>query len=249
MEEEAIIKVLVFADARIGCSITKFLIDQFHSDVVAVINIGNKDIIKLCEESNVPHYSCQNEAEIIKKIAHKDIDLGILAWWPNIISKDLIGLPKYGFVNTHNSLLPHNRGKHPYFWAIVEERPYGVTLHKVDEGIDTGDIVAQREIRYGWEDTAGTVYEKSLKEMISLFCEEYPKLRNGDFNLKPQGDFGSFHCGKEIEIASEIDLDAVYTARELINILRARTTSTSFPASFFKDGKDIYRVKVIVEKE
>ena len=93
------------------------------------------------------------------------------------------------------------------------------------------------------------VYEKSLKEMISLFCEEYPKFRNGDFNLKPQGDFGSFHRGKEIELASEIDLDAVYTARALINILRARTTSTSFPASFFTDGKDIYRVKVIIEKE
>ena len=85
--------------------------------------------------------------------------------------------------------------------------------------------------------------------MISLFCEEYPKFRNGDFNLKPQGDFGSFHWGKEIEIASEIDLDTVYTARQLINIIRARTTLRSFPASFFKEGKDIYRVKVIIEKE
>jgi len=124
-----------------------------------------------------------------------------------------------------------------------------VTLHKVDEGIDTGDIVAQREIRYGWEDTGGTVYEKSLKEIVSLFCEEYPKFRKGDFNFKPQGDFGSFHRDEEIEIVSEIDLEAVYTARELINILRARTSSTNFPASFFKDGEDIYRVKVVVEKE
>ena len=62
--------------------------------------------------------------------------VGILAWWPKIISNKLINLPRKGFINLHNSFLPFNRGKHPYFWAFYEDSPYGVTIHKVDEGID-----------------------------------------------------------------------------------------------------------------
>ena len=66
----------------------------------------------------------------------------------------------------HNSYLPYNRGKNPYFWTFIEEKPYGVTIHKVDEGIDTGEIISQKLIQYDWEDNAGTIYEKSLIRIV-----------------------------------------------------------------------------------
>lgn len=90
-------------------------------------------------------------------------DLGILAWWPNIISPRLFALPKVGFVNTHPSYLPHNRGRNPNFWSIVEERPFGVSLHFVEQAVDAGRILAQRQIDYGWEDTGETIYKKRGK--------------------------------------------------------------------------------------
>ena len=122
---------------------------------------------------NITYVICSNKEELDEYLSNLEFDLGILAWWPRIISSKIISQPKYGFVNTHNSFLPNNRGKHPYFWAMVEERDYGVTLHWVDEGIDTGDIIAQKQIKFDWEDNAETIYNRSLEEMIQLFCNSY----------------------------------------------------------------------------
>src|SRR3989344_2884228 len=52
------------------------------------------------------------------------IDLIILAWWPSIVKENSIGLVKVGWLNMHPSLLPFGRGKHPYYWTIVEETPF-----------------------------------------------------------------------------------------------------------------------------
>jgi len=242
-------RVALFADSKVGFNITKFMIGEFKSDLVGVITVGDPNIISLCNENSIPCLHYDDESKIVDFLNLENVDLCVLAWWPKIISENLITVPKFGFINTHNSLLPHNRGKHPHFWAIIENLPYGVTLHQVDGGIDTGKIVAQRQIKYGWEDNSGTIYEKSLLEMISLFEDVYPALREDGIIGVEQGDYGSFHWGRELDDASRIDLDRMYSARELINIIRARTTDTDFPASFFKDCGDTYRIKVIIEKE
>ena len=123
-------------------------------------------------------------------------------------------------------------------------------MHWVDEGIDTGDIIAQEAIEVGWEDNAESIYQDSLEKMIELFKKTYPSLRNGEIFSKPQENSGSFHYGFELDKHSEIKLDEMYTARDLLNILRARTTSSKdFKGAFFNDCGEVYRIKVIIEKE
>lgn len=145
----------------------------------------------------------------------------------------------------HNSYLPYNRGKNPYFWTFIEEKPYGVTIHKVDEGIDTGEIISQKLINYDWEDNAGTIYEKSLIRIVELFQETYPLIKKDGIKSVTQVKGGTFHYESELDIKSEIFLDKKYTARQLFNLIIGRTSSSSF----FKDGNQKYRVKIFIEKD
>lgn len=243
-------KIVLFADGYVGFEITKFLLKDYEEDMLSVVCTAENDIFHLVSSANISCKVYTNEVELTEHLNSIEFDLGVLAWWPKIISNRLLSLSKLGFINTHNSYLPNNRGKHPYFWAIVEERDYGVTLHWVDEGIDTGDIIVQRRIEYGWEDNSETIYSRSLDEMIKLFCESYPSLRSGDIKSYPQSNDGSFHYAKELDGFSEIDLEKSYKARDLFNIIRARTTSSDkLKSAFFKDGDDLFRVKISIKKE
>lgn len=83
--------------------------------------------------------------------------------------------------------------KHYNFWALAEGAPFGVSLHFVD----TGDVVAQREIPYDLTDTGETLYRKAQREIVRLFREEYPRLRTLDILRKPQDlSKGSFHLAR-----------------------------------------------------
>jgi methionyl-tRNA formyltransferase len=71
---------------------------------------------------------------------------------PYLVKEQVINVAKYGVINTHPSLLSHNRGKNYNFWNLVEDAPFGVSLNFVDLGVDNGDIIFQKEIHKIWED-------------------------------------------------------------------------------------------------
>jgi methionyl-tRNA formyltransferase len=176
-------------------------------------------------------------------------DLGLLAWWPKIIKTPLLEFPKLGFINTHPSLLPYNRGKGYNFWALVEQVPFGVTLHFIDERVDTGDIVAQQPIPYDWEDSGGTLHCKATRAIIDLFKDSYPEFRQLNFHRRKQDTGkGTFHLAKELDPASHIDLDKEYRARDLLNLLRARTFP-GFPACWFDDDDNQFEVRVEIKRK
>ena len=150
-------------------------------------------------------------------------------------------------LNTHPSLLPYCRGKDPNFWAIVESAPYGVTLHHVNAAIDAGEIAFQKEIPVSWPDTGGTLYQKALTGIVTLFEEALPTIVHGTIPRIPQTEGGSLHYRSQLEPASVIDLDAPTTARDVLNHLRARTFPPH-PACRFSDGNDVYEVRVTINK-
>lgn len=244
------LKLLLMADGRVGLAIFEWLATYWGRDLGLVVVVSDNPISTSARQNGIPCAVFESEEKILAEISALKLqfDLGLMAWWPKIIRQPILSLPSQGFINTHPSLLPHNRGKHYNFWALVEEAPFGVTLHKVDGGIDTGDIVAQRRIPYSWEDTGATLYEKAQSGMVSLFKKAYADLRNLNFNAVPQRlDEGSFHRASELDEASRIELDQRYTGRELLNRLRARTFRPH-PACWFTDGGDVYEVRVEIEK-
>ena len=244
-------KKIFLADGQVGKEICNWLLQHFRQDIGLIVVYADNDIKCLAENVGVPCEIFRTEQDLINNIFNKKIefDRGFLLWWPCIISSDLIALPQHGFINTHPSFLPHNRGKHYNFWALIEQVPFGVSLHMVEPGIDCGDIVAQKRISYGWEDTGETLYNKALAAMLELFKFAYPIIRTGKIQLIPQNfNGGSFHYAKELEAACRIDLDKPYRARDFLNLLRARTFP-GHPACSFCDDEVEYEVRVEIRRK
>jgi methionyl-tRNA formyltransferase len=238
-------KLLVMADGKVGDAIVRWLLHDYGQDVAAVITTASNDTLTfaMCASTNCAVFE---SAEQVIELAG-DCDLGLLAWWPSIIKQPLLGHPRHGWINTHPSLLPHGRGKNPNFWAIVEQEPFGVSLHMAEEGIDSGAIVAQRTIPYGWEATGGDLYNESLSQMFSLFTEAYPEIRKLDFTRTSHLFLQGWHRSGEMETLSKIFLERLTTARQLLNLLRARTFP-GHPACYFEDNGKEYEVRVEITR-
>lgn len=238
-------KLVLFADGGVGLNIVQYLVDNYPQDIALVVTTQENEIYSELKKKNIPVTVFESVENVIFQLS-AGVDLGILAWWPKILKGPLLEFPRLGFINTHPSLLPYNRGKHYNFWALVEQVPFGVTLHRVDAGIDTGDIVSQQEIAYDWRDTGESLYFKAQKAMLDLFCETYPVLRKGDVASRPQNkEVNSFHLSSEIEKASNIDLDAMYRGRDLLNLLRARTFE-GYPGCWFEENGKRYEISIVI---
>lgn len=238
--------LLVLAHAEVGQRLTGWLIEQYPDDLGLIVTVEDNAIAHAARGADVPTAVYRSADAIAAEFDRRGTrpDLGLLIWWPNIVKRDLLALPAQGFVNTHPSYLPHNRGKHYSFWALVEQCTFGVSLHFVDEGVDTGDVIAQQRIDYDWSDTGGTLCGRAREAMIDLFRETYPRLRTLDIGRSPQDrSAGSYHHSSELEPASRLDLDATCTARDLLNRLRARTFP-GFPACRFEDDGTTWEVRV-----
>ncbi len=185
---------------------------------------------------------------VLSRIKEISVSYIFLAWWPFIVKEPILSLPRIGVLNFHPSLLPYNRGKHYNFWTIVEETPFGVSIHFINESVDSGDIVFQKKIEKTWEDNGKTLYEKAQEAMFELFVESYPKIVDSQYvRIKQNKNEGSFHLARELEPASQIFLDEKYKAKDLLNLLRARTFPP-YSACYFFDRGGKYEVTVEIKK-
>jgi methionyl-tRNA formyltransferase len=114
-------------------------------------------------------------------------DLIVVVAYGHIIPRWMIDLPKHGCINLHASLLPKYRGAAPIQWAIIRgESVTGVTTMKIDEGLDTGDILLKREVPIQDEDTTETLSERLSGAGADLMVETLPKLVRAEIQPQPQ---------------------------------------------------------------
>ena len=107
-------------------------------------------------------------------------------------------------INLHTSLLPYNRGSNPNFFSFLYDTPKGVTIHLVDRGLDTGDLLCQREITFDEEkETFASSYDRLLLEIADLFRENWEKIKRGDVVPRRQEGEGSFHRMRELTAIRE----------------------------------------------
>jgi len=143
-----------------------------------------------------------------------EYDLVISFGYKYILSEQVLRTANRKPINLHISLLPFNRGMHPNFWAHYDETPSGITIHHIDEGIDTGEIIFQRQIEfYSNETTFRQTWERLKEEIEVLFMDEFNRLKTGGYQIKKQELQGTFHhksdlpkdfLGWDCEITAEI---------------------------------------------
>lgn len=246
-------KVVIFANGIVGLQIIEFLISHYKTDISSIVLHESDTLISTYlegkfDKNRIFFYAKDKKQDLFPFLKNDETDYFILAWWGYIIKEPIISLPKIGIINFHPSWLPYNRGKHYNFWTLVEDCPFGVSLHFVNEGIDTGDIIYQQPIDKTWEDTGKSLYEKAQKAIVLLFVENYENIRQGNYSRQKQDlSQGSYHLAKEIDQASIIYLDKSYTAKDLLNLLRARTFE-AYPSCWFEEDGHKYEVRVQIKK-
>ena len=128
----------------------------------------------------------------------QSFDFGLSYRYKIIISQDIIDYFRGKLINMHISFLPWNRGSDPNLWSYIDNTPKGVTIHRVDAGIDTGDILLQQEVSIDLEtDTLRTSYDKLSHAVEDLFIANVDALLNNNIIPKKQSDGGSFHFVKD----------------------------------------------------
>lgn len=142
----------------------------------------------------------------------------------HILRKDILDIFPSRAINLHISLLPWNRGADPNFWSFVEDTPKGVTIHYLDEGVDTGDIIAQQEIEFDSDrETLATSYEKLQATMQDLFKRNWLNIKNGNCQRQKQIGNGSTHKVKDKEGLSHLLTDRWNTPVSLLEEYAAET--------------------------
>tara|TARA_B110000285_G_scaffold219153_1_gene269439 strand:+ start:280 stop:864 length:585 start_codon:yes stop_codon:yes gene_type:complete len=119
----------------------------------------------------------------------------------HILKKDILNFFPNRAINMHISYLPYNRGADPNFWSFIEGTPKGVSIHYLDEGIDTGDIIIQKEVFFDSSDveTLGSSYQKLQIEIQNLFFKHWDQIKNKKSLRSLQIGIGTSHRVKDKE--------------------------------------------------
>lgn len=124
---------------------------------------------------------------IMMELEKSKTDLLLAHAFMKLLPRRVFSLPRYGSVNIHPSLLPKYRGPSPTYWVLKNrEKETGLTSHYIDEGVDTGAIIAQRIIAVESTDSIAAIIEKQKKVVGALIAETLQKIRNDQFKPTPQ---------------------------------------------------------------
>lgn len=141
------------------------------------------------QELGLPVYqpASINSQEALERLRDLKLDLLAVAAYGQILKKDVLGSPRLGCINVHASLLPQYRGAAPVAWAIASgEEVTGVTVFLMDEGMDTGPILLQRQVQIDPEETRGELEARLAVVGGELLVEAIRGYVAGDIQPKPQ---------------------------------------------------------------
>src|SRR3989339_517499 len=181
-------------------------------------------------------------------VVHKTYDVGICAQYGLIIPERVLNLPKMGIINVHTSLLPRYRGASPIQTALMNgETQTGVTIMKMDAGLDTGPIILQKMLDIAPDDTYTTIDEKMAKIAILGLLEAIPQYISGALQPVPQDNSKATTTKQLTREDGRVDWQK--TAQEIYNQCRGLTpwpgVWTEFdPSTSLRASKRVKLIKI-----
>ena len=181
------------------------------------------------------------DPETLAQLRNLRPDIGISAFFAFILRPELFEIFPHGCINLHSGYLPFNRGWHTNVWPIIDGSSAGATVHYVDTGVDTGDVISQRRFPVDLTDTGGVLHEKITRGLIELFKDTWPRIKDGSVTRTAQNHSKATHHRKgDLGVIDQIHLDRHYRAADLLNLLRARTYPPYPVAYAIEDGRRRY---------
>ncbi len=186
--------------------------------------------------------------ENVAELRKYDADIYVVAAFGQILSQEILDIPRLGCVNIHASLLPEYRGAAPIQQAILDGRKEtGVTIMQMAAGMDTGDILTQRTIPIAEDETGGGLFDKLSALGAELIVETLPKLERGEITPVPQDEDRATKCGKLSKDMGRIHWSD--DADKLRNLVRGLNPWPSAYTSLNKKSFKIWRAKALMELE
>lgn len=253
-------RIIFMGTAEIACANLRALMSRPDFSVVAAVTQPDKPsgrhlketapaVKILAAEENLPvlQPSRARDETFIAQLKELSPDLIVVMAYGQILPEKILSLPKFGCVNVHTSLLPKYRGAAPIQWAIANgETETGVTIMKMDAGMDTGPILTQRPTPISSADNAQTLHDRLGELGAKLLLETIPDYVAGKIQPRQQPD-GASHAPK---IKKEDGrLDWKLPAQVLWNRMRAFTpwpgAFTSPPGELKPHLLKIWRAEVV----
>lgn len=163
-----------------------------------------------------------NSDDFFQKISSYGCDLFVSMSFNQIFRKRLIEFPRLKAINCHAGKLPFYRGRSILNWVLInDEKEFGITVHYIDEGIDTGDILGQRLFPITDEDNYATLLEKAYSGCAGLLYETIKQLGAGKVVCKPQTDVHplGFYCTARVDGDERLNWNQ--PSRDIFNFVRA----------------------------
>ncbi len=221
---------------------------NLEAEVVAVVtpapeqaklNSDYADLQPVAAAHGIPVHRIRKvgNPEGIARIRSLQPDVIFVFGFSQLIPREILDIPPLGCIGTHPALLPHNRGRHPLIWALVEGlKESGLTFFYLDEGADSGDILWQKPFPITPEDDAGTLYEKIKLLATEAIGEFLPQLQAGTAPRVAQDHSRATYWRKRTEADGEIDWSA--PTLQIYNLTRA-LTHPYVGAHTFCEGKRV----------
>lgn len=185
------------------------------------------------------------EPECMEELARYQADVMVVVAFGQILPAKILQMAPYGCINVHASLLPKYRGAAPIQWAVMNgDEVSGVTIMKMDEGLDTGDMLTKVEVPLAADETGGSLFDKLAAAGAKLLVETLPKLEKGEVTPEKQPEISTTEYARMIK-KEDGKIDWTKSAVEIERQIRAMSP---WPSAFTKvNGKNlkIWDAKVI----
>jgi methionyl-tRNA formyltransferase len=226
------LKIIFMGTAELSCASLERLAREPHVQIAAVVTQPDKPqgrdlklqpppVKVLAQKFNLPVLQPPKarEENFISQLRALQPDLIAVVAYGHILPPAILDLPRFGCLNVHTSLLPKYRGAAPIQWAIANgETETGVTVMKMDAGMDTGPILTQKRTPISPEDDSATLHHRLAQLGAELLLETIPDYVSGKIQPKPQPE-GATHAAKIKK--EDGQLDWKLPAQTILNRLRA----------------------------
>ena len=196
----AALRLVFMGTPHLACTVLRRLAGSGDFEVAAVVTQPDRPkgrelqlqpspVKELAQELNLPILQPERARSepFVDELRKMAPELIAVAAYGQILPRALLELPRFGCLNVHTSLLPKFRGAAPIQWAILRDEPQtGVTIMKMDEGLDTGPILTQKATPILPEDTSETLHDRLAQLGGELLCQTIPQYVAGQIQPRPQ---------------------------------------------------------------
>lgn len=249
-----VMRIAAFGFQTWGCKTLQALIDLDHEVVLAVTHpasaqsykaIWSESVEELARKHGIPvHLTERVDAETVDLVKRTEPDVIVVNSWYTWMPAELYTIPPHGTLNLHDSLLPEFTGFSPPLWALISgASEFGLTVHRMDDGLDTGDILVQHSLPIGPTDTGTDLVLRGMELIPGALAEALSALESGTAVWRPQNKAERTYFHKRSERDSLIDWS--WPAEDLERFVRALSAPYPRAFSFYRGARiDVLAARV-----